>query len=85
MITKSERYREILAVLARDGIGVIDDQSIKHEAGDRARAEHLRRACEELGTMFIKLGPGAFDARRSVARGVPHGTCEVAGRSRPVA
>ena len=56
MITKSVRYREILAVLARHGIGVVDDQFVKHEAGDRARAEHLRRACEELGTMFIKLG-----------------------------
>ncbi len=56
MITKSKRYREILAVLGRHGIGVVDDQFVKHEAGDRARAEHLRRACEELGTMFIKLG-----------------------------
>jgi ubiquinone biosynthesis protein len=45
-----------LAVLARHGIGVVDDELIKHQAGDRARAEHLRRACEELGTMFIKLG-----------------------------
>jgi ubiquinone biosynthesis protein len=56
MITKSQRYREILAVLARHGIGVADDEFIKHESGDQARAEHLRRACEELGTMFIKLG-----------------------------
>lgn len=56
MITKSEREREILVVLARNGIGVVDDEFIKHEGGDRARAEHLRRACEELGTMFIKLG-----------------------------
>ncbi len=56
MITKRERYREILVVLARHGIGVVDDELFKHEAGDRARAEHLRRACEELGTMFIKLG-----------------------------
>jgi len=56
VITKSERYREILATLARHGIGVVDDEFIKHEAGDRARAEHLRRACEELGTMFVKLG-----------------------------
>lgn len=56
MITKSERYREVLTVLARHGIGVVDDEFIKHEAGDRARAEHLRRACEDLGTMFIKLG-----------------------------
>lgn len=56
MITKSERYREIAGVLARHGIGVVDDEFIKHEAGEQARAEHLRRACEELGTMFIKLG-----------------------------
>jgi ubiquinone biosynthesis protein len=56
MLTKAERYREILAVLTRHGIGLVDDEFIKHEAGDQARAEHLRRACEELGTMFIKLG-----------------------------
>jgi predicted unusual protein kinase regulating ubiquinone biosynthesis (AarF/ABC1/UbiB family) len=55
-ISKNERYREILAVLARHGIGVVDDRFIKHEAGNRARAEYLRLACEELGTMFIKLG-----------------------------
>lgn len=56
VITKSERYREILAVLARHGIGIVDTEFIKHEAGDQARAEHLRRACEELGTMFVKIG-----------------------------
>ena len=56
MITKRERYREILAVLAAQGIGVVDDELFKHEAGDRAFAEHVRRACEKLGTMFIKLG-----------------------------
>jgi ubiquinone biosynthesis protein len=56
MLTKSERYREILVVLARHGVGLVDDQLFKHEAGNQARAEHLRRACEELGTMFIKLG-----------------------------
>lgn len=56
MITKGERYREILAVFTRHGIGLVDDEFIKHEAGDQAKAEHLRRACEELGTMFIKLG-----------------------------
>lgn len=56
MISKAERYREILGVLARHGIGIVDDELIKHEAGEQARAEHLRRACEELGTLFIKLG-----------------------------
>jgi hypothetical protein len=56
MITKGDRYREISAVLARHGIRLVEDEFIKHEAGDQAPAEHLRRACEELGTMFIKLG-----------------------------
>jgi hypothetical protein len=37
-ISKSERYRHILAVLARNGIGVVDDRLIKHEARDRTRA-----------------------------------------------
>src|SRR5690348_7471427 len=46
--SKSERYREILRVLARHGIGVAGN--------DVVRAEHLRVACEELGTTFIKLG-----------------------------
>jgi predicted unusual protein kinase regulating ubiquinone biosynthesis (AarF/ABC1/UbiB family) len=56
MITKRERYRKIVSVLTRHGIGVVKDQLIGHEAGHRARAAHLRQACEELGTMFIKLG-----------------------------
>jgi ubiquinone biosynthesis protein len=56
MITKSQRYREILTVLARNGIAIVDDELVKHESGDQARAEHLRRACEELGTVFVKLG-----------------------------
>lgn len=56
MITKSERYGQIVGVLGRHGIGVLDDQFIRREAGDRACAEHIRRACEELGTMFVKLG-----------------------------
>ena len=56
MTSKSDRYREIVTVLAHHGVGVLDDEFMKHETGDRARAEHLRRACEELGTMFIKLG-----------------------------
>lgn len=46
--SKSERYREILAVLARHGIGAVGN--------DAVRGEHLRVACEELGTTFIKLG-----------------------------
>jgi ubiquinone biosynthesis protein len=55
--SKDERYREILAALAKHGFGIIGD----HFAGDgderdQLRAERLRQACEELGTMFIKLG-----------------------------
>ena len=69
MITKSERYREILDVLVRHGIGIVDDEFIKHESSDRARAEHLRRACEELGTMFIKLGQ-ALSTRGDLLPGV---------------
>ena len=45
-----------MAVLVRHGIGIVDDQLIKHEAGVQVGAEHLRRASEELGPMFIKLG-----------------------------
>jgi hypothetical protein len=47
-----------LAVLARWGIGIVDDELIKHEAGDRARAENLRRVCEELGTMTLAMSEG---------------------------
>lgn len=54
-ITKRQRYREIVAVLARHGFGVVDDRMVKHETKEQARAEHLRLACEELGTLFIKL------------------------------
>jgi ubiquinone biosynthesis protein len=55
-ITKRQRYREIVAVLARHGFGVVDDRMLKRETKEQARAEHLRLACEELGTLFIKLG-----------------------------
>jgi ubiquinone biosynthesis protein len=55
-LTKRERYREIIAVLARHGFGIVDDRMLKHEKAGQARAEHLRLACEELGTLFIKLG-----------------------------
>lgn len=44
--TKADRYRRMAGVLARHGIGAALEQ----------RAEHIREACEELGTTFIKLG-----------------------------
>lgn len=56
MISKAHRYREILEVLAKHGIGIVDDELIRHQAGDRAKAVHLRQACEELGPLFIKFG-----------------------------
>jgi ubiquinone biosynthesis protein len=55
--SKDERYREILATLARHGFGAIEDHFVSDDAErERARAERLRQACEELGPMFIKLG-----------------------------
>ncbi len=55
--SKDERYREILATLARHGFGVIGDHFVGDDAErDQSRAERMRQACEELGTMFIKLG-----------------------------
>src|SRR4051794_24710101 len=56
MISKGHRYRQIVTVLARHGVGVLGDRFVRHQAGERSRAEHLRQACEELGPMFIKLG-----------------------------
>src|SRR5579884_3213020 len=47
--TKTQRYGQILATLARHGIGIVDER-------DQSRAEHVRVACEELGATFIKLG-----------------------------
>ena len=55
--SKDERNREILATLARHGFGILGDHFVEDGAErDRSRAERLRQACEELGTMFIKLG-----------------------------
>lgn len=55
--SKAQRYRHIVATLAKHGIGVVGDQLGKGEdERDRARAQHVRAACEELGTTFIKLG-----------------------------
>jgi ubiquinone biosynthesis protein len=55
--SKAQRYREILGVLARHGIGTVGEQFRKgEEEREHLRAEHVRSACEELGTTFIKLG-----------------------------
>ena len=55
--SKDERYREILATLAKHGYGIIGDHFVGDgDERDQSRAERLRQACEELGTMFIKLG-----------------------------
>jgi ubiquinone biosynthesis protein len=55
--SKDERYREIVAALARHGFGAIGDHFVGDgDERERSRAERLRLACEELGTMFIKLG-----------------------------
>jgi len=55
--SKDERYREIVATLARHGFGIVGDHFVEDDAErDRSRAERLRQACEELGPTFIKLG-----------------------------
>ncbi|HEY0615225.1 MAG TPA: AarF/UbiB family protein [Candidatus Elarobacter sp.] len=55
--SKDERYREIVAILARHGFGILEDHFVEDDAQrERSRAERLRQACEELGPMFIKLG-----------------------------
>jgi ubiquinone biosynthesis protein len=48
--TKGARYRQIMAALARHGISTV------FGGDDASRARHVREACEELGTTFIKLG-----------------------------
>lgn len=48
--TKGARYRQIMATLARHGLGTV------FNGDDDVRARHVREACEELGTTFIKLG-----------------------------
>lgn len=48
--SKNGRYRQIMATLARHGIGGVIG------GDDDSRARHVREACEELGTTFIKLG-----------------------------
>lgn len=55
--SKDERYREIVATLARHGFGMLEDHFVSDDAErDRSRADRLRQACEELGPTFIKLG-----------------------------
>lgn len=55
--SKAERYREILAVLAHHGIDAAEARIAKHGVEQlQIRATHFREACEELGTVFIKLG-----------------------------
>lgn len=48
--TRAERYRQIMAVLAKHGIIAAGS------AQTQAKAEQVREACEELGTTFIKMG-----------------------------
>ena len=45
MKSRGERFCETLAVLARRGIGVVDEELIKNEAGYCARSTQ-RRVCE---------------------------------------
>ena len=55
--SKDERYREIVATLARHGFGIIGDHFVADDdEREHSRADRLRQACEQLGPTFIKLG-----------------------------
>ncbi|HEY8315183.1 MAG TPA: AarF/UbiB family protein [Candidatus Baltobacteraceae bacterium] len=56
--TRSQRYRDILAILGKHGLAAAGAGIRIRDGGERAQvqAEHVRLACEELGTTFIKLG-----------------------------
>ncbi len=56
--SRSQRYREILAVLAKHGFAAAGAGLRLHGNGETAPriAQELRLACEELGPTFIKLG-----------------------------
>ena len=41
--SKDERYREIVSIFARNGIGILEERLSKHDV-DEARAAHLREA-----------------------------------------
>lgn len=48
-----QRFREIVKVLAYYGFGFIVDSKLNNE---KKSPENLRKACEELGPTFIKIG-----------------------------
>jgi hypothetical protein len=62
MKSKRERYREILAVLARHGIDVVDDELIKNEGSDRARGAPTPRV-QGARNHVHQARPGPVDAR----------------------
>jgi hypothetical protein len=74
---KDERYREIVSVFARNGIGILEERFSKHDV-DQARAAHLRAAMEELGGLH-QARPDALDARRSAAECVQKRAGEIGG------
>lgn len=49
------RYREIAAILSRNGLGYLVERADPRVSSDTA-PERLRSALEELGTTFVKLG-----------------------------
>src|SRR6185437_7557542 len=48
--TKGARYRQVIATLARHGLGSV------LTGDDSTRARHALEASDQLGTAFIKLG-----------------------------
>ena len=48
-----QRFREIVKILAKYGFGYIVDSKLNNE---KKSPENFRKACEELGPTFIKIG-----------------------------
>lgn len=57
---RTARYRQVIAVLARHGLGFVLPGTVRRTGGGgtptTVRAEQLRAALEELGPTFVKLG-----------------------------
>jgi hypothetical protein len=69
MITKGQRYREILAILARHGIGVVDDHFIKLGQVLSTRGDLLPDAYRtELGKLQDEVAPLPATAIAEVIR-----------------
>ncbi len=56
MSARRERYRQVVEVLTRHGLGFLAGSGLRAVRLPHSRPEHVRMALEELGPTFIKLG-----------------------------